>query len=60
MLKYSTRTAQQRDSSSVIKTNHLMLYYKEIIALRSEIHVEHINELCGKKVDLVNPKPGGK
>jgi hypothetical protein len=59
MLKYSTRTAQERDSYSVIKTNQLVLYYKEIIVLRSEIHIEHIYALCGKKVDLVNPKHGG-
>jgi len=25
----------------------------------SEIHIKHINTLCGQKVEFVNDKPGG-
>jgi len=39
----------------VIKTSQLMLY-REIIAVCSEIHTEHINTLCGQKVELLNVK----
>ena len=35
------------------------MMYREIIAVCSEIHTEHINALCGKKVELLNVKPGG-
>jgi len=35
--------------------NHLMLY-REIIAVCSEIHTEHINTLCGQNVELLNVK----
>jgi hypothetical protein len=28
--------------------------YREIIAVCSEIHTEHINTLCGQKVEFVN------
>jgi len=35
-----------------------MLYW-EIIAVCSEIYTEHINALCGQKVELLNVKPGG-
>ena len=30
------------------------MFYKEIIAVCSEIHTEHINTLCGQKVELFN------
>jgi hypothetical protein len=43
---------------SVIKTSKLMLL-REIIAVCSEIHVKHINTLCGQNVKFVNVKPGG-
>jgi hypothetical protein len=43
---------------SVIKTGQLMLY-REIIAVCSQIHTEHINALCGPNVDFVNVKAGG-
>ena len=32
--------------------------YREIIAVCSEIHTEHINTLCGLNVEFVNVKPG--
>ena len=35
----------------ITKTNHLMLY-REIIAVCSHIHTEHINTLCGQNVEL--------
>jgi len=35
------------------------MLYREIIAVCSEIHTEHINALCGQKVELLNVKPGG-
>jgi len=37
--------------SLVIKTNQLILY-REIIAVCSQIHTEHINTLCGQNVEL--------
>jgi hypothetical protein len=35
------------------------MLYREIIAVCSEIHTEHINTLCGQNVALLNVKPGG-
>jgi hypothetical protein len=35
------------------------MLYREIIAVRSEIHTKHINTLCGQNVELLNVKPGG-
>ena len=35
------------------------MLYREIIAVCSEIHTQHINALCGQKVELLNVKPGG-
>jgi len=35
------------------------MLYREIIAVCSQIHTEHINALCGKNVELLNVKPGG-
>jgi hypothetical protein len=38
---------------TVIKTSQLMLY-REIIAVCFEVHIKHINTLCGKKVEFLN------
>jgi len=35
------------------------MLYREIIAVRSQIHTEHINTLCGQNVEFVNVKLGG-
>jgi hypothetical protein len=35
------------------------MLYREIIAVRSEMHTKHINTLCGQNVELLNVKPGG-
>ena len=43
---------------SVIKTSQLMLY-REIIAVCSQIHTEHINTLCGQDVEFVIVNLGG-
>jgi hypothetical protein len=32
---------------------------REIIAVCSETHTNHINTLCGQNVQFVNVKPGG-
>ena len=32
------------------------MLYREIIAVCSEIHIKHINTLCGQKVGLLNVK----
>ena len=40
---------------SVIKTGQLMLY-REIIAVYTQIHTEHINAVCGQNVELLNVK----
>jgi hypothetical protein len=46
---------RSKHTVSVIKTSPLMLY-REIIAVCSEIHTEHINTLCGQNVKVVNDK----
>jgi hypothetical protein len=35
------------------------MFYREIIAVCSEIHTKHINTLCGQNAEFVNVKPGG-
>jgi hypothetical protein len=35
------------------------MLYREIIAVCSEIHTEHINTLCGLFVEFVNVNAGG-
>jgi hypothetical protein len=35
------------------------MLYREIIAVCSEIHTNHINTLCRQNVGLLNVKPGG-
>ena len=42
----------------LIKTNQFMLY-REIVTVCSEIHIKHINALCGKNIELYDAKPGG-
>jgi len=32
------------------------MLYREIIAVCSQIHIKHINTLCGHKVELLNVK----
>ena len=32
------------------------MLYREIIAVSSDIHTEHINKLCGQNVELLNVK----
>jgi hypothetical protein len=46
---------RSKHSVSVTQTSHLMLY-REIIAVFSQIHIEHINTLCGQNVELLNVK----
>jgi hypothetical protein len=36
------------------------MLYREIIAVYSEIHTEHINAVGGQNVEFVNVEPGGK
>jgi len=33
-----------------------LMPYREIIAVRSEIHTKHINAVCGQNVELLNVK----
>ena len=35
------------------------MLYREIIAVCSQIHTQHINTLCGQNVYLLHVKPGG-
>jgi len=35
------------------------MLYREIIAICSEIHKDHINTLCGQNVEFVSIKLGG-
>ena len=32
------------------------MLYREIIAVCSQIHIKHINKLCGQNVELLNVK----
>ena len=32
------------------------MLYREIISVCSQIHIEHINKLCGQNVELLNVK----
>jgi hypothetical protein len=43
---------------SVIKTSQLMLY-REIISVFSEIHIKHINTVCGQNTESQNVTAGG-
>jgi len=36
------------------------MLYREITAVYSQIHIEHINTLCGQNVELLNVKRCGK
>jgi len=49
---------RSKHTVSVIQTSQLMLY-REIMAVCSEIHTEHINTLCGQNVEFLSVKPGG-
>jgi hypothetical protein len=35
------------------------MLHREIMAVCSEIHTNHINTLCGQNVQFFNVKPGG-
>jgi len=35
------------------------MLYSEIIAVCSEIHTQHINELCGQNTELLSYEAGG-
>jgi hypothetical protein len=48
-----------KHSLSVIKTIKLMVY-SEIIAVCSEIYIEHTNTLCGQNVELRKVQRDGK
>jgi hypothetical protein len=49
---------QRTHSLCDTKANQLMLY-RETIAVCSEIRTEHINNLCGQNVELLNVTAGG-
>jgi hypothetical protein len=34
------------------------MLYREIVAVRSEIHTKPVNILCGRKVEFFSVKPG--
>ena len=43
---------------SVIKSSQLMMY-RETIAVCSQIHIQHINTLCGQNVEFLSLKACG-
>jgi hypothetical protein len=53
--KHSVRTAQWKLCVLVIKTSQL-INNREIIAFCSQIHIKHVNTLCGQNVELLNVK----
>ena len=54
-LKTQSVPRSKHTASLFIKTSQLMLY-GEIISVCSQIHIKHINTLCGQNVELVNVK----
>jgi hypothetical protein len=52
---YSVRTECRIDTQPCYCENWLMLY-GEIIAVCSQIHIKHINTLCGQSVELLSVK----
>jgi hypothetical protein len=36
-----------------------IIQYRKIITVSSEIHIIHINALCGQNAKFLNVKPGG-
>jgi hypothetical protein len=54
LLKFQS-VPRSKHTVSVIKSSLLMLY-KELIAVCSEIHKKHINIQCGQNVELLNVK----
>jgi hypothetical protein len=48
------------NSQSVPRSKHIptgqLKLYREIIAVCSQIHIKHINTLCGRNVELLNVK----
>jgi len=53
--EYIQSVPRSKHTVLVLKTSQLMLY-REIIAVCSEIHTEHINTFCGQNVELLNVK----
>ena len=45
-----------REQFASIERTGLDMLYREIIAVCSQIHTEHINTLCGQNVELLNVK----
>jgi len=37
----------------------LLMLHREIVAVCSEIHIKHMEALCGQNVELLNVKDGG-
>jgi len=35
------------------------MFHREIIAVCSQIHTEHINTMCGQNVELLSVNPSG-
>jgi len=35
------------------------MFYREMIAVCSQIHTKHLNTLCGQSVEFVKVKPSG-
>jgi len=60
MYKDPVCSAKETLSISVIRvqTSQLVLY-REIIAVCSQIHTQHINTLCGQNLGILNVKPAG-
>jgi hypothetical protein len=41
----------------VIKTDHQLMLYTDIVTVCSENHAKHTNALCGQNGELMNVKP---
>jgi len=54
-LKTQSVPRSKHTASLLQKTSQLMLY-REIMAVCSQIHTEHINAMCGQNVELLNVK----
>jgi len=51
---------REHNVACFVKNNlvNILMLYREIIAVCSQIHTKHISTLCGQNVELLKVKPG--
>jgi hypothetical protein len=56
-IKIQLASRSKHTCSQLLKP--VLTVYREIFAVRSDIHTKRTNTLCGQNVELFNVKPGG-